>query len=88
MARTAKITTHFVLISAVDSRGRARKDQPREYAVEERQGQVRRTLGRVYGGDGHWMALPVGAGAWTRYHPTRGAALDALRLREDCRDFW
>jgi hypothetical protein len=85
MARIAKTTTHFVLISAVDSRGCVRQGEPREYAVEERQGQVRRTIGRVYGGGGgKWMGLPVAGTAWTLWHDTRAEALDALRRRESC----
>jgi hypothetical protein len=74
MARTARITTHFVAIPCADPRGV-------EYAVEKRQGSARWTIGRVarcggYAGDRPvWIALGVGARAWTRYLPTRALAV-------------
>lgn len=80
MARTARTTTHFVL-TAEDKGG---VTVMRDYNVEERQGQVRRTVGRVYGGGNSWMGLPIGGTAWTCRHTTRAAALDAMRRRENC----
>jgi hypothetical protein len=81
MARTATARIKFVettrhgLVSCV----------MREYNVEVRQGQVRRTIGRIYGGGRSWEALPVAASAWTRRHTTRAAAVQALQAREDFR---
>lgn len=76
----AKIRTKFAVI--------AEWDNGRDYAVEEHQGQIRRTVGRVSGLGRQWTALPIGGQAWTRRYPTRTLAVDAMRRREDCRDFW
>lgn len=85
MARTAAIHTHFIETGTTVAGGTIHRD----YVVEVRQGQVRWTTGRIMGsvrhGRGQWAALPVGADAWSCWHPTRTAALAALRVREDFR---
>lgn len=75
MARIARTTTHYIALST--------EGALREYAVEERQGQVTRTIGRVTGRPGGtWTALGVGAPAWTAYFPTRAAAVESMRRGE------
>ena len=85
MARTARTRTHFVETGT----SVAGSTTHRDYVVEIRQGQVRWTIGRIMGsvrsGRGAWAALPVGADAWTAWHPTRAAATAALAAREDWR---
>ena len=85
MARTAAVRTHFVNVDTSTLDGTTHRD----YVVELRQGQVRWTVGRIMGsirnGRGAWAALPVGAEAWTAWHPTRAAATAALARREDFR---
>jgi|SRR3954469_3729374 hypothetical protein len=95
MAR--KITLHFVEIDRTveDNGGFGAPTVQRDYTVQARQGrhgqgqgQTAWTLGRIFGstrnGKGAWNALPVGGEAWTRWHPTRAAALVALQARENC----
>ena len=83
MARTATAHLTYSDISVAPAGTRSAY---REYVVGERRGQVRRTLGRVMGGNGgNWAALPVGASAWTRWHSTRTAAVEAMIRREDFR---
>lgn len=85
MARTARIHTHYIEAGTTVAGGTIHRD----YVVEVRQGQVRWTTGRIMGsvrhGRGQWAALPVGAQAWTAWHPTRAAATAALARREDFR---
>jgi hypothetical protein len=96
MARTAAAHIHYVLTGEqVEPNGDGTRVVFRDYNVEVRQGQTRRTIGRIAGSmtlsrSGNtsratWNALPIGATAWTRYHTTRAAALDALLVREDFR---
>jgi hypothetical protein len=83
MARTARITVHFVeTFSEVLSAGVTARD----FTVECRQGQRSWSIGRISGTPGAYNALPIGATAWTRWHRTRSAALSALHAREDFRD--
>ena len=85
MASTARIHTHYVPAGSTDTDGTRHVD----YVIEMRQGQVRWTAGRIMGsirnGRGTWAALPVGADAWTAWHPTRAAAAQAAARREDFR---
>ena len=85
MARTARIRTHFVPAARTVTDGTVHVD----YVIEMRQGQLRWTTGRIMGsirnGRGAWAALPVGADAWTAWHPTRAAAAQAAAAREDFR---
>lgn len=85
MARIARTRTHFIEAGTSVIEGTRHVD----YVVEVRQGQVRWTTGRIMGsvrhGRGQWAALPVGAQAWTAWHPTRAAATAALAAREDFR---
>lgn len=87
MARTAKTTVHFVAIDGEDDL----------FAVEERTGQVRTTIGRVarLGGprDGYpannpvvWMAVGVGMRGWTCVYSTRREALAAMRIGRTWQD--
>ena len=92
MARIAKVHVHFVETHVEvqrESWGAATGTTFRDYNVEERQGQVRRTIGRIFGAinssGGSWEALPIGATAWTARHTTRREALAALYRREDFR---
>ena len=91
MARTAKVTVHFVADESADRPGPVYGPTTtfRDYVVEEHQGQLRRSIGRISGsirnGRGQWNGLPVGAEAWTSWYGTRAAALAALRAREDFR---
>ena len=85
MARTARTRTHYIETGTTVQGATTHRD----YVVEIRQGQVRRSIGRIMGsvrsGRGAWAALPVGAEAWTAWHPTRAAATAALVAREDWR---
>lgn len=75
MVRIAKVTTHFVAQPVAQSTypGASRTV---EYAVEKRQGSARWTIGRVTRtGNGPWVALGVGARAWTRWLPSRALAV-------------
>lgn len=85
MARTARTRTHYIEAGTLVQGATTHRD----YVVEARQGQVRWTTGRIMGsvrhGRGQWAALPVGADAWTAWHPTRAAATAALAAREDFR---
>jgi len=91
MARTAKITVHFV---TDESEGRGYRIGPRstfrDYVVELRQGRRCWSVGRISGsvrnGRGAWNGLPIGADAWTRWHRTRADALAALQARETFTD--
>ena len=85
MARTAATRTHYIPAGSTVTEGTTHVD----YVIEMRQGQVRWTAGRIMGsirnGRGTWAALPVGADAWTAWHPTRAAAAEAAARREDFR---
>ena len=85
MARTARTRTHYIETGTTVQGATTHRD----YVVEIRQGQVRRSIGRIMGsvrnGRGTWAALPVGGQAWTTWHPTRAAALAACQAREDWR---
>lgn len=77
MARIAKVTTHFVAVPCLDP-------YSTEYVVEKRQGSARWSVGRVVrcggyaGGRPVWMALGIGAKAWTRFLPTRALAVQDM----------
>ena len=85
----ARIRTHYIDNGSTSERDAYGSTTFRDYVVEIQQGQVRWTVGRIMGsirsGRGAWAALPVGADAWTAWHPTRAAATAALAAREDWR---
>lgn len=87
--RPARAHIHFVQTAvATESNPETRFV---DYTVEVRRGQVRYSIGRIYGavptngGRGSWMALPAGqTSGWSRYHRTRTQALVALFAGESC----
>lgn len=87
--RPARAHIHFVQTAADTTSNPTMRFV--DYTVEVRRGQVRYSIGRIYGavsvngGRASWMGLPCGqTSGWTRYHTTRRAALLALYAGESC----
>ena len=70
----AKRRTHFV-VTATHVCG---DFTSRDYTVTIQYGQVQYSLGRIFGGNGQWNALPIQADRWTPWVRTRREALAAL----------
>jgi len=50
----------------------------RDYNVEVHLDGAVRTIGRVYGADGDWIALGIGMDGWTSHYRTRAEATNAM----------
>jgi hypothetical protein len=69
----ARRRTHFVVTASYPGNPVAR-----DYTVTIQYGQVRYSIGRIYGGGNQWNALPIQAEQWTPWVRTCREALAAL----------